>query len=29
MTLPGLPPQPNALDIDLTDDGEVVGLLGT
>jgi formate--tetrahydrofolate ligase len=29
MTLPGLPPDPNAFDIDLTSDGEVVGLLGT
>ncbi|MBM3139031.1 MAG: formate--tetrahydrofolate ligase [Chloroflexi bacterium] len=29
MTLPGLPAQPNAYDIDLTRDGEVVGLLGT
>jgi formate--tetrahydrofolate ligase len=29
MTLPGLPSNPNALDIDLTADGEVVGLLGT
>jgi formate--tetrahydrofolate ligase len=28
MTLPGLPPQPNAYDIDLID-GEVMGLLGT
>lgn len=29
ITLPGLPSKPNALDIDLTPDGEVVGLLGT
>jgi len=29
MTLPGLPSNPNAFDIDLTADGEVVGLLGT
>jgi formate--tetrahydrofolate ligase len=29
ITLPGLPSKPNAFDIDLTDDGEVVGLLGT
>ena len=29
MTLPGLPSRPNAYDIDLTDDLEVVGLLGT
>ena len=29
MTLPGLPRDPNAHDIDLTEDGTVVGLLGT
>lgn len=29
MTLPGLPIKPNALNIDLTPGGEVVGLLGT
>ena len=29
VTLPGLPSKPNAFDIDLNDDGEVVGLLGT
>ena len=29
MTLPGLPPQPNAYDIDLDASGEVMGLLGT
>jgi formate--tetrahydrofolate ligase len=29
MTLPGLPPSPNAYDIDLSPDGEVQGLLGT
>jgi formate--tetrahydrofolate ligase len=29
MTLPGLPAEPNAYDIDLTPQGEVVGLLGT
>ncbi|MBM3958234.1 MAG: formate--tetrahydrofolate ligase [SAR202 cluster bacterium] len=28
MTLPGLPVEPNAWDIDLTEDGQVVGLLG-
>jgi formyltetrahydrofolate synthetase len=29
ITLPGLPSKPNALDIDLMESGEVVGLLGT
>ena len=29
MTLPGLPARPNAYDIELTEDGEVTGLLGT
>jgi formate--tetrahydrofolate ligase len=29
MTLPGLPSKPNALDIDLDDDGQIVGVLGT
>ncbi|MEE8362856.1 MAG: formate--tetrahydrofolate ligase [Dehalococcoidia bacterium] len=29
MTLPGLPSRPNAYDIDLADDGRVVGVLGT
>ena len=29
MTLPGLPPDPNAFDIDLSPEGEVMGLLGT
>jgi len=29
ITLPGLPSKPNALDIDLLESGEVVGLLGT
>ncbi|MDA1258870.1 MAG: formate--tetrahydrofolate ligase [Chloroflexi bacterium] len=29
MTLPGLPSKPNALDIDLDDDGNIVGVLGT
>lgn len=29
LTLPGLPPSPNAWDIDLTDDGEIIGILGT
>ena len=29
MTLPGLPKRPNAFDIDLTEAGEVEGLLGT
>lgn len=28
ITLPGLPGEPNAWDIDLTDDGKVIGLLG-
>jgi formate--tetrahydrofolate ligase len=28
ITLPGLPGEPNAWDIDLTDDGKVTGLLG-
>ena len=28
ITLPGLPPSPNAIRMDLTEDGEVVGLLG-
>jgi formate--tetrahydrofolate ligase len=29
MTLPGLPSKPNAFDIDLNDDGQIVGVLGT
>jgi len=29
MTLPGLPSKPNALDIDLDDDGQIFGVLGT
>ena len=29
MTLPGLPADPNAFDIDLSPEGEVTGLLGT
>ena len=29
LTLPGLPSSPNAWDIDLNDDGEIIGILGT
>ena len=29
LTLPGLPASPNAWDIDLNDDGEIIGILGT
>jgi formyltetrahydrofolate synthetase len=29
ITLPGLPSKPNAWDIDLSDDGEITGILST